>query len=231
VVIVRDGTVIRNKDGSAKRKVNAGTLCPLLAERGDSYEVSVPVNNGMLNLKIVKAELAKGRAMKFPLQPARESVALVGNELLGKPYGWGEMYRDRDCSSLVRDFFIPFGIWLPRGSYNQINSGNNISLAGLKGEEKERLILERGVPFLTLVYLKGHIMLYAGERDGRALVLHSKWGVTVKNGNGTESKKIIGKSIVSTLNPGGELNLASEPLLDRVTNIRVLGGRCQGMGK
>ena len=229
IVIIRDSTMIRDRWGYVNKRVNAGTICPLVAEKGDSYEISVPMNTGPHNVKFVKAKVPKERAGRFPLQPNTESIVLMGNELLGKPYGWGGMFRDRDCSALVRDFFIPFGIWLPRGSYNQINSGKNISLSGLSGSEKERMILGKGVPFLTLIYLKGHIMLYIGERNGRALVFHSKWGVTIKNGNGIESKKIVGKSIVSTLNPGGELNLASAPLLEKVSGMLVLGDRCTGV--
>ena len=228
VVIVRDGTMIRDKGGSVNMKVNVGTICPLVAEGGSFYEVSAPLNTGLHNVKIVKAKVPRKSARRFPLIPDTASITLIGNELIGKPYGWGEMFRNRDCSSLMRDFFIPFGIWLPRGSYNQINSGKNIKLDGLSGGEKERLIVQKGVPFMTLVYLKGHIMLYAGERNGKALMFHSKWGVKVKNGNGVECKKIIGKSIVSTLNPGGELNLASASLLDRVTGMLVLGDKCSG---
>ncbi len=229
VVIIKDTTLIRDRWGSVNKRASVGTICPLVAESGDSYEISVAVNTGLNTVKIVKAKVPKEYAWRFPQKPDTASITLVGNELLGKPYGWGGKFRDRDCSVLIRDFYIPFGIWLPRGSYNQINYGKSISLAGLSGSEKERLILKNGVPFLTLLYLKGHIMLYAGERDGRALVMHSIWGVMVRDGNGNESKKVIGKSIVSTLNPGGELKLAGGSLLEKVTNVLVLGDRCTGV--
>ena len=177
-------------------------------------------------MRVMKAKVAKERAERFPLKTVRESIALVGNELIDKPYGWGEKYQDRDCSAMIRDFYLPFGIWLPRGSYNQINSGKKISLAGLSSSEKERLIKEKGVPFLTLVYLKGHIMLYVGSRGDRALMFHNIWGINVRNGNGGEYKQIIGKSIVSSLNPGSELNLATGSILERVSSMLVLGDRC-----
>ena len=136
------------------------------------------------------------------------------------------MFQNRDCSSMIRDFYLPFGIWLPRGSLNQINSGRNISLAGLTGSEKERLIKEKGVPFLTLVYLKGHIMLYVGKMNGKALMFQDIWGVTVRNGKGGEFKQVIGKSIVSSLTPGSELHLAAGSLLERVNSMLVFADRC-----
>jgi hypothetical protein len=225
IVIVRDETQIRDKDGSVNKRVNVGAICPLVAEKDNSYEISVPVNTGLLNVKIVKAKVPKEMARRFPLKPDSKFIALIGNELIGKPYGWGEKFRDRDCSAMIRDFYLPFGIWLPRGSYNQINYGNKISLAGLSNSEKERLIKEKGVPFFTLVYRKGHIMLYVGERNDKALIFHNIWGVNVRDGKGGEFKQIIGKSIVSTLNPGGELNLAPGTLLDRLSDMLVMGDR------
>ena len=223
VVIFRDFTLIRDKSGLADQRVKVGTICPLVGERGDAYVISVAVKAGKHRAREVKARVAKEAAGVFPLELNRGSVTLIGNELIDKPYGWGEMFQDRDCSSMLRDFYLPFGIWLPRGSYNQINSAGNISLAGLSGSEKERLIMEKGVPFLTLVHLKGHIMLYVGNRNGRALMFHSTWGIGVRDGKGGEYKKVIGKSIVSTLNPGAELDLANASLLERVGSMLVLG--------
>jgi hypothetical protein len=223
VVIVRDFTPIRDKSGLADQRVNVGTICPLVGEKGDAYEISVAVKAGKHRAREMKAKVAKSAARVFPLEFNRGSVTLIGNELINKPYGWGEKFQDRDCSSMLRDFYLPFGIWLPKGSYNQIHSAKNISLAGLSGSEKERLIMEKGVPFLTLVHLKGHIMLYVGNRNGRPLMFHSIWGIGVRDGKGVEYKKVIGKSIVSTLNPGAELDLASASLLERVGSMLVLG--------
>ncbi len=223
VVIVRDFTLVRDKSGLADQRVKVGTICPLVGERGDAYEISVAVKAGKHRAREVKARVAKDAAGVFPLEFNRGSITLIGNELIDKPYGWGEKFQDRDCSSMMRDFYLPFGIWLPRGSYNQINSAKNISLAGLSGSEKERLIMEKGVPFLTLVHLKGHIMLYVGSKNGRPLMFHTIWGIGVRDGKGGEYKKIIGKSIVSTLNPGSELDLASGSLLERVDSMLVLG--------
>jgi hypothetical protein len=223
VVIVRDFTLIRDKSGLADQRVNVGTICPLVGEKGDAYEISVAVKAGKHRAREIKAKVAKAAAVVFPLEFNRGAITLIGNELINKPYGWGEKFQDRDCSSMLRDFYLPFGIWLPRGSYNQIHSAKNISLAGLSGSEKERLIMEKGVPFLTLVHLKGHIMLYVGNKDGRPLMFHSIWGIGVRDGKGVEYKKVIGKSIVSTLNPGAELDLAFASLLERVGSMLVLG--------
>lgn len=228
LVIVRDATLIRDKSGVVGQKVKVGTIFPIAGEDGDAYEIDVAINSDGNRIRTVKARVPKGAGQSFPLAFSRDTVALVGNELIGKPYGWGEMFRNRDCSAMIRDFYMPFGIWLPRGSYNQINAGRHISLAGLNPNEKERLLREKGVPFLTLVYLKGHIMLYVGHVNNRALVFHSIWGVSVKNGGGSPSKQVIGKAIVSTLTPGSELDLAGGSLLERADSMLILTDCCGG---
>jgi hypothetical protein len=223
IVIVKDFTLIHDKSGFVAQKAKVGTICPIVGEVADAYEISVAVNAGKHNVRVVKAKVPRESARRFPLEFNRKFIALIGNELINEPYGWGEMFQNRDCSSMIRDFYLPFGVWLPRGSLNQINSGRSISLAGLSSNEKERLIKEKGIPFLTLVYLKGHIMLYVGNMNGKALMFHDKWGVTVSNGTGGVYKQIVGKSIVSTLTPGSELNIAGGSLLERVTSMLVLG--------
>jgi hypothetical protein len=127
---------------------------------------------------------------------------------------------------MIRDFLLPFGIWLPRGSYDQTHSGTVIPLNGKSPDEKARLLMGKGVPFLTLVYLKGHIMLYVGIRDGKPLVFHDLWGVSVRDSLGKDTKQVIGKAIISTLTPGSELALTSEPLLAKISKIRIVTDIC-----
>jgi hypothetical protein len=223
IVVVQDGALLRDANGGGIAKVKVGALFPRVGEDGNFFTVSAALPSNGHQIRVVDARIAKDSARRFPLDLNRENVGMVGNQLLGKPYGWGGLYQNRDCSSMIRDFFLPFGIWLPRGSYNQIHSGNAISLNGLSNSDKERVLREKGVPFLTLVYLKGHIMLYVGNINGRPLVFHASWGVSINDGEGSVSKHVIGKSIISTLTPGSELNLASGTLLDKVRSILVLG--------
>jgi len=50
--------------------------------------------------------------------------------------------------------------------------------------------------------------------------------VTIKNGDEGNVKQVIGKSIVSTLAPGSELNLTTGSLLERATGMHILSDRC-----
>jgi hypothetical protein len=74
-------------------------------------------------------------------------------------------------------------------------------------------------------------MLYIGTDNNRPLVFHSLWGVKVRKGDGSVTKHVVGKSIISTLTPGSELPLADGSLLDRVDAMLILGDRCMTSGK
>jgi hypothetical protein len=104
------------------------------------------------------------------------------------------------------DLFAPFGVWLPRNSGQQAKrTGVFLSLRDLSPEEKEKTIIRQGIPYFTLLWLKGHIMLYIGHQDGRALVFHNFWKVKTIDAQGKEGRIIIGRAAITTLRPGQEL--------------------------
>ena len=174
------------------------------------------------------ARLPRETAAPFPLAFDGKNLALIGNQLLGQPYGWGEMYGLRDCSAMLRDLFLPFGIWLPRTAADQIASaGQRRDLTSLGPREKEETIRREGRPFLTLLYKPGHIMLYVGtDPQGRPLVFHNIWSIRVKDATG-ERPQFIGKAVITTLEPGKELGLAEGgSLLEQGTALATLTDRC-----
>jgi hypothetical protein len=146
----------------------------------------------------------------------------IANELIDEPYGWGGLYGNRDCSAMTRDFFTPFGIWLPRHSEDQVKEvGTYVDLQRLDPAQKEKIILEKGIPYLSLLWRKGHVMLYIGEQNDRALIFHNAWGIKTMDLSGREGRKIIGKAVITTLYPGEELSsLAPDGLL--IKNIAAM---------
>ena len=227
LVIVGESVPLRDTTGSFVRIAKVGTILPLEREDDDGYEITLAARTEPSGvMQELRARVLKSVAARHPLPFTGERISTIGNQLLGTPYGWGELYDDRDCSALLRDFFLTFGIWLGRGSYDQGNGGATLSLAGKSIEEKTRILLKSGVPFLTLVYMKGHIMLYVGNREGKPLVFQDLWGVTVRDREGKEKKQIVGKAVITTLTPGRELGLVSGPLLAKVSRIRILTDSC-----
>ena len=78
--------------------------------------------------------------------------------------------------------------------------------------KKINIILEKGIPFRTLLYLKGHIMIYIGEYQGKPLIFHNTWGIKTVDFFGNYGRNIIGKTVITTLEVGKEIDNFDEKL-------------------
>jgi len=211
-VIVRDKTPLRRRDGRFLYRAPLGALFPMAAPPGEKLEVCAPVRGKGGRVRIHTAVLSGGEAAAFPLPLTAANLATLGNELIREPYGWGGMNGRRDCSAMIRDFLAPFGIWLPRHSADQAREGGTfVDLTNLATAEKKRLIADRGIPYLTLLWIKGHIMLYVGSPSGEPLVFHNFWSVRTISAAGRPGRKIVGRAAITTLYPGREFNGAADP--------------------
>ncbi|MGL2476755.1 SH3 domain-containing protein [Helicobacter pylori] len=161
----------------------------------------------------------------FPKAFTSENMAYFIDTMLGQKYGWGGLLGNRDCSAFTRDSFANFGILLPRNSYAQSRYANNyVDLSSMKAKEKEDYIIKNATPFGTLIYLKGHIMLYLGERNHQAIVAHSIWSVQTQKHFKTLSHK-IGGVVITSLWLAEEHNGAfskKKLLIDRVLGMSDL---------
>jgi hypothetical protein len=240
LVVVQDYAPVPDGRGMGVSRSKIGTILPLLRSDAEGWEVAVASagEGGRVLSRAVR--LPRAAAAPFPLAFTGESIARIGNQLLGEPYGWGEMYDLRDCSAMLRDFFLPFGIWLPRTSADQIASlPKRVELARMTAQDKEELLRSKGIPFLTLLYKPGHIMLYVGlDKDGRPLLFHNAWSIRLKQEETGDSAEpaggragrthIIGIAGITTLEPGKELGLVpGSSLLEKVTEFGTITSRCQ----
>ncbi len=91
------------------------------------------------------------------------NVARVAMELSGEPYGWGGILMNRDFGDDPGDLFAPFGVWLPRNSFEQAEQGALSIWAICRKPKRKHPDSGGGVPFATLLWLRGHIMLYIGS--------------------------------------------------------------------
>ncbi|GAA8541845.1 SH3 domain-containing C40 family peptidase [Helicobacter pylori] len=161
----------------------------------------------------------------FPKAFTSENMAYFIDTMLGQKYGWGGLLGNRDCSAFTRDSFANFGILLPRNSYAQSRYANNyVDLSSMKAKEKEDYIIKNATPFGTLIYLKGHIMLYLGVYNHQAIVAHSIWSVQTQKHFKTLSHK-IGGVVITSLWLAEEHNGAfskKKLLIDRVLGMSDL---------
>jgi hypothetical protein len=225
-VILRDSTSILDKNGRFLVKASVGHFFPFTAAADGKFQICVAAadqnRQAVIRQGFVPAEAAAAKPLRFT--PA--NAVRIANEMIGEPYGWGGLYGNRDCSAMTRDFFAVFGIWLPRHSEDQVKeAGAYIDLRGLSPEEKERIIMEKGVPYLSLLWRKGHVMLYIGAANGRALIFHNIWGIRTKDLQGREGRKIIGQAVITGLMPGRELadmDSSAGSLLDNIAAMNIL---------
>ena len=166
--------------------------------------------------------IKKESANLMPLEFNKKNIFHVSSELLGEKYGWGGYLENRDCSAMTKDFLVPFGIWLPRNSASQKDSGEYLPLTGWNHKEKEMLIKTYGIAFLSLIYLKGHVMLYVGTLDDKVMVMHNMWGIKTHT-NGKTGRYVIGKAVISDLYIGENLDNVKEKslLISRVEGIVI----------
>ncbi len=205
VALLKDKVAFIDDHNLFRFSTHIGAMFPYAGEDRQDYQIFVAIANENRQAILRKATVSKQVAVLKPLELSPVNIAQQINQMLGEPYGWGGLYENRDCSSATRDLFAPFGIWLPRNSAAQAKTGNFISLQHLPASQKERVVIQRGIPYLTLLWSEGHIMLYIGTHQGRALVFQNMWGVKTRDSEGEEGRRVVGQAVITSLQPGKEL--------------------------
>jgi len=226
--LLRDDVTLRDAAGDFLTQTHLGAIFPVVALDEAGLQLLVPVRDadGVALVRSARVAPALAALKPLPLQPGR--ISQLANRMLGQLYGWGGLYENRDCSATLRDLFTPFGIWLPRNSADQAKSGGSFQdLAKLTKTEKRDRLLQQGVPFYTLIWLKGHIGLYLGPdpASGEPLLLHNMWGVRTTDRNGREGRAVVGRLAITSLRPGEERpDVESGRFYDRILGMTVLPG-------
>jgi len=218
IIITTDNIPIYSNKQKYLLHVKIGALFSIEKEDDDFYYSFVYTRFG----NKIKVRIPKNQANKGALEFNEKNVLHVSSQLLGEKYGWGGFLGNRDCSAMTKDFLAPFGLWLPRNSAAQKDSGEYLSLKGLKNKEKEKMIKTHGIAFLSLIYLQGHIMLYAGTMDDKVMVMHNAWGIKTSS-FGTEGRYVLGKAIISDLYIGENLSNVKRKslLISRVEGLVI----------
>ena len=199
--------------------VKVATIFP---KKGNEYIIAK--NDDTQNAVITYINLNDDEVEAMPLAFNTENRIKIAKQLMDEPYGWGGFLNNRDCSSFTQDYFATFGKYLHRNSKSQISNGKYFDMSNLSNDEKKKFVKKNGVPFSTLVYLKGHIMLYIGIKGNEPLVMHNMWSVRLKDETGKKYRYIIGKATITTLEPGKEMKDYDEDnnILKRVEGIIIL---------
>lgn len=228
----KDKIPLYNDSGNFIMYARIGQIFPSSANHNKSGKVALIVYTQMPQNKVKKEIVyAPSSAFsKFPLALESSNIAKSINAMIGQRYGWGGLFENRDCSSFIRDIFAQYALYLPRNSKAQIHYGkNSIDLSKMNPKDKEAYIIANAIPFQSILWQSGHIMLYIGQLKGKAIIAHSAWSVTT----GKRYENMLGGVVITTLHVGKEYNSTfnKSPLLidkiERMSNLTALVARLQ----
>ncbi|MBX9742956.1 MAG: SH3 domain-containing protein [Chthoniobacterales bacterium] len=138
------------------------------------------------NALIQEEPLVEGMGVPLPWSLTPHHMAMLMNTLIGRPYRWGGIGNefDNDCSAELKNLFLPFGIYLPRNSSEQVTAGLMTDKSSSPADQRIEFLKKEGKPFLSLIYIGGHVMLYIGtypnpndQENLMAMTYQNLWGL------------------------------------------------------
>ena len=142
-------------------------------------------------------------------------------EMINEPYGWGGMYGEQDCSRFIKQIFDTVGLYLPRNSSKQAIVGIPIGEypADTPDAEKQTALAHEALAGITVMALRGHVMLFLGFVNDRPYAIHETWGYREKRWYG-DRVRVINRVAVTDLSLGRGSKRGS--YLERTYAIRLL---------
>ncbi|WP_342221910.1 SH3 domain-containing protein [Candidatus Fukatsuia endosymbiont of Tuberolachnus salignus] len=173
-----------------------GTLLPIKSDETKGNLVVIPIRNEEGYAKIAYSVVTEDAFSLMPIKTTPKNFAKLIKSMHGKPYGWGNLYLNNDCSAEIRNLMLPFGVFFPRSSTNQAKVGRQIDLSHYDSAGRLAYLVRNGKPFTTIIYIKGHVMLYTGNAkvNGKVtpMTYQNVWGIKPEK---EESRSIIGGSV------------------------------------
>ncbi len=217
--IIKDNTTIGNI------KYGIGDKVPLLNIKDNKAVILAP--DGSYNTADIDGSFIVGNAAYN-----EKLMKAMAESLLNNPYDWGGKEGYRDCSAYVRDLWKVFGADIPRSSGLQKLVGKKL-LDKPKNKKEFYTILKNAKPYKTLIFFKGHVIMYGGIENNDFIIYHAV--NTLKNDKGekiTISKVTKNKLKeeqfeniwqrvirVSEISPLISAELPKEPEIIEITNI------------
>lgn len=171
-----------------------GTIFPVMHQSQTALTLMIPVADENKNAVIKYVDVASDSAALMPYAPTPHHFADIINSLKGRPYGWGNMYFYNDCSGELKSLYTPFGIYLMRHSADQINAGKLVDESSASKEERLAYLVQHGHKLTTIIYLGGHVIMFAGNTSGVAMSYQDMWGLS-PTADPTSRRSVVGESV------------------------------------
>jgi hypothetical protein len=203
-IIKPDISLLDNKQ-RLQAVASIGSFFPVKKVTAKNITLLVPVMNSKQQAGIKEITVSQKTATLMPLKATPMHFDKLMKRMLGRPYGWGNMYFYHDCSSELKSLFVPFAIWLPRHSSDQLKAGKMIDKSKASYEERLTYLMTHGKPYLSIVYVGAHVFLYMGNYTARtdtqsqvkvAMTYQNVWGLAPAT---RDRRAVIGKSVLLPL--------------------------------
>ena len=205
VAISKSGVSILSHNAQFQFMGYIGAVFPLSLKTKRQVSILIPIKSdqGLAKVKIATLDSEDAEIMPRPL--SKKNMAGILKQLHNRPYGWGGIFFNNDCSQEMKSIFTPFGIWLPRNSTGQSRLRSSVDLSSLSINARLSYLRQHGHPLLTLIYVDGHIMLYIGKYNIKKLGQHTLmtyqnlWGLSSLN---NDKRYVLGRSMFFPLLEG-----------------------------
>ncbi|MCR4655459.1 MAG: SH3 domain-containing protein [Lachnospiraceae bacterium] len=192
-----------------------------------NYPVWIPARDesGMYEREQALVSAHNGISEGF-LPLTGRNILTQAYEMLGDTYGWGGMLSSADCSGYIRDVYKCFGFELPRNTtWQSAMPVLKYDLSVAEDEDKKELFNE--LPPGTILFFKGHEMLYLGhEGDNYYVISSSSSLMDQDSGEKVRVRSVIINSLDDTKRANGntwmeDLYEAAVPYIENAENISI----------
>ncbi len=198
VAITKTATPLQKEQGELLSLAYVGACFP---QGHSASTIMVPNADQDHHAKMEEISMDPQAIAPIPLSLTPHHMADIMETLIGRPYGWGGMDFNNDCSAELKNLFLPFGIYLPRHSSDQMAVGQVIDKSADSYEDRLSYLVDYGKPFLSLIYIgkyPGEDPKYYSVLDDTshqpllAMTYQNLWGL--RPASGTPRRAIIGRA-------------------------------------
>ena len=184
-----------------------------------SWILDLPVRGSDGRLGFAPALLQRNADSASDYLPlTRANLIRQSFKFLGERYGWGHAYNGRDCSGFVSEVYRSMGVELPRNTSDQsVSPAFSRIHFETDTPRAARMAAVDALDVGDLIYIPGHVMMFAGRIDGMPWVIHDTNGGSYLGADGTlRALQLNGVS----LTPLVPLRFGKDhDYIDRITNI------------
>jgi hypothetical protein len=202
IAITKTATALQDEEGRPLSQAYVGSCFPAWPD-SHAAAIMIPTGNHDQLATKKKVFVDSSSSAPIPLALTPHHMADMMSSMIGRSYGWGGIDFYNDCSAELKSLLLPFGFFLPRHSSDQISIGKVTDKSSSSPKERISYLIQEGKPFLSLVYIGGHVFLYIGSFQGSlenspvAMTYQNLWGL--RPTMPPDRRAIIGQSVLFPL--------------------------------